>query len=65
MFKSLEIKKSGLEKLRGESGEVRRLLGRIYLAAGLPLNARRELQVALSLDAKDLAAQSLLAQIKG
>lgn len=64
LHKAQDFAKRALE-LRGESGEVRRLLGRIYLAAGLPLNARRELQIALSLDAKDLAAQSLLAQIKG
>lgn len=51
-------------ELRGESGEVRRLLGRIYVAAGLKLNARRELAAAVALDPKDSLAQSLLAQIK-
>lgn len=53
----------GLE-LAGESGSARRLLGRIYAAAGMKLNARRELTAALALDPKDALAQSLLGQLK-
>lgn len=41
------------------------LLGRIYLAAGMPLNARRELQVAAELAPADPQIQELLRDAAG
>ncbi len=42
-----------------------RTLGRAYLAAGMTLNARRELERAVLLDPSDLATKALLKEIKG
>jgi Flp pilus assembly protein TadD len=41
-----------------------RTLGRAYMAAGMTLNARRELERALELDPKDEAARALLKELK-
>lgn len=42
-----------------------RTLGRAYLAAGMTLNAKRELERAVMLDPSDLATKALLKEIKG
>jgi hypothetical protein len=43
-----------------QNGAALRVLARVCLAAGLPLNARRALQQALSIDATDTQAKALL-----
>lgn len=43
----------------------RRTLGRVFLAAGLQLNARRELERAASLDPSDPIVKNLLRDMKG
>jgi tetratricopeptide (TPR) repeat protein len=42
----------------------RRVLGEVYLAAGLKLNARRELEAAAKLDPKDEIVKNLLRELK-
>jgi Flp pilus assembly protein TadD len=42
----------------------RRTLGRVYLAAGLQLNARRELERAAALDPDDEIVKNLLRELK-
>lgn len=42
-----------------------RTLGRAYLAAGMSLNAKRELERAVMLDPEDIATKALLKEIKG
>ncbi len=50
--------------LKPEDGAGLRILGRICLAAGLPLNARRALQQALVIDPTDAQAQTLLQLVR-
>lgn len=47
-----------------EDGAALRVLGRVCVVAGLPLNARRALQAALALDPTDAQAQMLLQQVR-
>jgi len=51
-------------ELHPEDGSALRILGRVCLAAGLPLNARRALQQALALDPTDAQAQTLLQLVR-
>jgi len=52
-------------ELDPRDGASRRVLGQVYKAAGLEANARRELEAALALDAKDEEARTELAGIAG
>lgn len=46
------------------SAESRVLLGRIYIAAGMKLNAQRELEAAAKLDPQDQIVKNLLRELK-
>ncbi|AKF09244.1 J domain-containing protein [Sandaracinus amylolyticus] len=52
-------------ELRPDDVAARRTLGRVYLAAGLQLNARRELERAALLDPTDQIVKNLLGELKG
>lgn len=51
--------------LAPEDAVARRTLGRVFIAAGLQLNARRELDKAAALDPADPIVKNLLRELKG
>ncbi len=62
LHRAVELAKRAVE-LAPSDAQNRRALGHVYLAAGLKLNARRELEAAVGLSYSDAATERLLRQL--